>query len=85
MDAGEAAETLARFANITGMSQKDFEKLGSTLVDLGNNYATTEGEIMTMALRLAGASTQVGMSETDILGLATALSSVGIKVFCPAC
>ena len=79
MGAGEAAETLARFQNITGMSQKDFEKLGSTLVDLGNNYATTEGEIMTMALRLAGASTQVGMSETDILGLATALSSVGIE------
>jgi acylphosphatase len=79
MDAGEAAETLARFANITGMSQKDFEKLGSTLVDLGNNYATTEGEIMTMALRLAGAGTQVGLAETDILGLATALSSVGIE------
>ena len=50
-----------------------------------NNYATTEGEIMTMALRLAGAGTQVGMAETDILGLATALSSVGIKIFCPTC
>ena len=91
MGAGEAAETLARFQNITGMSQKDFEKLGSTLVALGNNYATTEGEIMTMALRLAGAGTQVGMSETDILGLATALSSVGIeaemggKMLCHAC
>lgn len=79
MDAGEAAETLARFANITGMSQKDFEKLGSTLVQLGNTYATTEGEIMTMALRLAGAGEQVGLTETDILGLATALSSVGIE------
>ena len=79
MGAGEAAETLARFANITNMSQDDFDKLGSTLVSLGNNYATTEGEIMTMALRLAGAGEQVGMSETDILGLATALSSVGIE------
>lgn len=32
-----------------------------------------------MALRLAGAGAQVGMSEADILGLATALSSVGIE------
>lgn len=32
-----------------------------------------------MALRLAGAGAQIGMSEADILGLATALSSVGIE------
>lgn len=32
-----------------------------------------------MALRLAGAGAQVGMSEADIMGLSTALSSVGIQ------
>lgn len=79
LSSDEAATSLARFANITQMSQKDFNKLGSSIVDLGNNFATTESEIVDMALRLAGAGHQVGMSEGQILGLATALSSVGIE------
>lgn len=79
LTADEAASQLAKFANITQMSQKDFSKLGSSIVDLGNNFATTEADIVNMAMRLAGAGHQVGMSEGQILGLATALSSVGIE------
>lgn len=75
----EASSQLAKFANITQMSQKDFDKLGSSIVDLGNNFATTEADIVNMSMRLAGAGKQVGLSQGDILGLATALSSVGVE------
>lgn len=74
-----AASQLAKFANIMQMSQKDFDRLGSSIVDLGNNFATTEADIVNMAMRLAGAGKQVGLSEGEVLGLATALSSVGIE------
>lgn len=79
LTADEAASQLAKFANIMEMSQKDFDKLGSAIVDLGNNFATTEADIVSMAMRLAGAGKQVGLSEGQVLGLATALSSVGIE------
>ena len=77
--AEEAATTLAKFANIMGMDQSLFGNLGAALVDLGNNYATTESAIMEMSMRLAGAGHQVGLSEAQILAFATALSSLGIE------
>lgn len=62
MSADTAATSLARFANITQMSQDKFSNLGSAIVDLGNNLATTESEITEMGLRLAGAGKQIGMT-----------------------
>lgn len=75
----DAASMLAQFANITGMDLSNIDKLGSTIVALGNNFATTESDIVSMAHRLAGAGSQLGMSEAQIMGFSAALSSVGIE------
>ena len=79
LNANDAATTIAQFANIMGTSQSQFSNIGSTLVDLGNNFATTEKPIMEMAHRMAGAGKQVGLTEAQVLGFVAALSSVGIE------
>lgn len=74
----EAASALAKFSNITGDGSENITNIGSAIVDLGNNFATTEADIVAMSTRLASAGTIAGLTSTDILGLATAMSSVGI-------
>lgn len=79
LSADEAATALAKFANITNMSAKDYDKLGSVIVELGNNFATTESDIVSMATRLASTGKLTGLTESQIMSLATAMSSVGIE------
>lgn len=79
----QAANDFARFANIVQMPQENFDRLGSSIVALGNNLATTESEILSMSMRLAGIGAQVGLTEAEIMALAAAMSSVG-KHNCPA-
>lgn len=79
LSAEEAAGALARFGNIAGVGAEDMDRIGSVIVDLGNNFATTEQDIVNMSTRLASAGTVAGLSATDILALSTAMSSVGIQ------
>ncbi|MFC9085362.1 phage tail tape measure protein [Nocardiopsis dassonvillei] len=75
----DAAMGLARLSTIMGVSFGDIDQMGSSLVELGNNFAATEDEILQMSLRLAGVGTQVGLSSGEVMGLATGFAAVGIQ------
>lgn len=79
LSADEAAEALAKIANIAGTSEENYGRLGSTIVALGNNFATTEADIVHMATRIAATGEVVGLTEAQVFAMATALSSVGIE------
>lgn len=78
LSANEAATGFARLANIMQVPIKNVDKLADVLVNLGNKGASTEKEILDMALRIAGAAQQIGISAQDVLAFANALSSVGV-------
>ena len=79
LSAEDAASSIAKIANILGLTSDEYKRFGSSVVDLGNNFATTERDIVEMTNRLAAGGKLAGLTAPDILGLATAMSSVGIE------
>lgn len=79
LTADEAATAIAQLMNVMQTAPDQVDNLGSALVALGNNGASTEKDILEMAQRIAAAGEQVGMSEADVLGFANALASLGVE------
>ena len=79
LSAEEAATAIAKIANILGLTSDEYGRFGASVVDLGNNFATTEKDIVEMTNRLAAGGKLAGLTAPEILGLATAMSSVGIE------
>lgn len=79
LSSDEAATAIAQMMNIMQTAPADVERLASTIVLLGNNGASTEKDITEMALRIAGAGKQIGLSEANVLSFANAMASVGIR------
>ena len=79
MSSEEAATAIARIMNVMNTSMEDVDRFASTVVALGNSYATTESEIVEMANRMSAGGAIAGLTESQILALATAMSSVGIN------
>lgn len=80
LDASTGADVLARFLNVTDQgSFENITRVASAVTVLGNNLATTEGELMAMAQRMASTGELAGMSNESILALAAGFTSVGIN------
>ena len=77
--ADDAATAFARILNITGDGYDKVSNMGSAVVALGNNMATSESEIVAMSTRLASAGKIAGLTTQEILALSAAMSSVGIE------
>ena len=73
------AEDIARFLNVTQKTTANIRRVGGVIVGLGNNFATTEQEILSMATRMGATADIAGMHVAEILAFSAALSSVGIN------
>lgn len=74
-----ASQSFARIANIMGEPIENVDKMASTVVGLGNNFATTESQIVNFANRIAGAGQIAGLQTQNIFAIGAAMSSVGVE------
>ena len=79
LTAEQAATDFARISNVMGLPLENVDRLGSTIVELGNNFATTEAEISLFAQRISGAGKIAGLTGANVLAISAAFSSVGIE------
>lgn len=79
IDAETAAQSLTRILNVTGQGVKNIDRLSSALVELGNNFEATEGDILATGNEVIRATAQFGVSAEQGLALGAALQSVGAK------
>lgn len=75
----DAAFALARISKVTDLPQDEVRNLASAIVDLGNNAAATESEIVDTALGLAGVAKQADIGVPAILALATTVRELGLE------
>lgn len=73
----DAVTALTRIINVTGDSVNNIDRLGSALVDLGNNFATSEADILEGARVLSQRTAGFGLAAKDILAISTALKDAG--------
>lgn len=76
LTADQAAESLARIANLTGVS--DWEALASSIALVGVNAAATDAQIVKTTQELAQAGAAANFAADDLIGLATAFASLGV-------
>jgi TP901 family phage tail tape measure protein len=74
--AGEAGEALARLSELTNTPIEQIENLGAAVNSLGNNFATSQSEIVDAMLRSSAALSQLGLQQTEIAGLSAAINEV---------
>lgn len=83
LTAEDAATNIAQISNVMGTMKREgtegVERFGAALVALGNDGASTEAEILSMAQRIAGAGATLGATESDVLALSNTLASMGVR------
>ena len=79
---GISAETTAqkfgRIAELANVDYSQFENLGSAIAYAGVNAVATESEILSLTEAIAAVSEQAGFAPEEIVGLSTAIASLGI-------
>jgi len=76
----QAATSLGQLSNVLGLTNDDYEKFGSTLVDLGNKGASTESQILGITERVGAAAELLGFATEETLAWGSAVANLGIEV-----
>lgn len=79
LTANSAAVNLARIAGLTGVAGQGYDNLASSILEVGRSTAATEQEIVDISNRIAGIASVAKLSSAEVIGMAGALRSAGVR------
>ena len=79
LTASQAAVGMAKLAAATNLPRGQFDRLGSTVVELATKTQASGSDILGLSLRLADAGREAGMSQAGITAFAASLASAGVQ------
>lgn len=77
LGAEELSNQLAQFYNLTKSTPDQIKGISAAITALGNNFAASEGKIISMALELARGAGTFSVSSDKLLALSASLAAVG--------
>ena len=75
----ESVRNFAKFIEVSSDTVANADRLGSSITDLGNNFATTENQVLSNATEIQKGVAIYNTSADSILALGAATSSLGLQ------
>lgn len=74
-----SATAFGRLSALLDVASKDYERLGSSILNVGVNSVATESQIISISSQIASIGSLSGLSADEVFGLSAALASVGTQ------
>lgn len=75
----DSVRNFAKFIEVSNDTVSNADRLGSVITDLGNNFATTENQVLNNATEIQKGISIYEASAQSVLGLGAATSSLGLQ------
>lgn len=75
----ENVDAFVQFGKMAKVSVNDYKRLGSAVVEMGNNFATNEKDVMLMTSRIASAGSAARLTAPQMIGIGAAMAQMGIR------
>jgi len=73
-----AAQSFGRISNLLDVPADQFDKLGSSIYEVGIKTVATESEILSTTNQIAGAAAAYNFTADEVVGLSAAFASLGV-------
>lgn len=73
----ESATAFGRLSELLDVASYEYQNLGSSILAVGINSVATESQIISISQQIAGIAGTAGLSADEVVGLSSALASIG--------